>query len=381
MQWLWGKKKDKTDDTAADTENSRGTVDAGTNASDGVDSGVNATDGKQDDAGSKQPEYGALRTDGAASDGSEDNGQHDGTTPSDKSNNGSDGLGAGDETAGSTDGRGQQAQVIIIERKGTGLNLLLGAALAFALVVGFAVYATNGAGDNRVNDLQAMQADVGKISTAVNEAVDKRRAAVDKLLYDSPSPSEEQLDKLGGWKLELKQTTVGGKQHVAITNVEAPSDSKDAGKDDDEDSSVKVVWEGDVASTVAVKFALSSPLVAAFDDSPTDKLLTRPYSITGTLETAGKQAGGKPGANGSSSASNGSAANTAATEEPSVMALIDGDADGRVEDLKTVSVADSGSKSDGDGGSKGSKSSMPQQQDDDSSPSGSLMRPRYSGNI
>lgn len=260
------------------------------------------------------------------------------------------------------------------------MNLLLGAALAFALVVGFAVYATNGTGDNRVNDLQAMQADVGKISTAVNEAVDKRRAAVDKLLYDSPSPSEEQLDKLGGWKLELKQTTVGGKQHVAITNVEAPSDSKDAGKEDNEDSNVKVVWEGDVASTAAVKFSLSSPVATAFDGSPMDKLLTRPYSITGTLETAGKQAGGKPGANGSSSASNGSAANTAAKEEPSVMALIDGDTEGRVEDLKTVSVADTGSKSDGDGGdtgSKGSKSSMPQQQDDDGGLSGSLMRPRY----
>lgn len=380
MQWLWGKKKDKTDDAAADAENSRGTVDAGTDTSDGVGSGVNGTDGKQDDAGSKQPEYGALRTDGAASAGSEDNGQHDGTTPSDESNNVSGGVGAGDETAGSTDGGGQQAQVIIIERNGTGMNLLLGAALAFALVVGFAVYATNGTGDNRVNDLQAMQADVGKISTAVNEAVDKRRAAVDKLLYDSPSPSEEQLDKLGGWKLELKQTTVGGKQHVAITNVEAPSDSKDAGKEDNEDSNVKVVWEGDVASTAAVKFSLSSPVATAFDGSPTDKLLTRPYSITGTLETAGKQAGGKPEANGSSSASNGSAANTAAKEEPSVMALIDGDTEGRVEDLKTVSVADTGSKSDGDGGdtgSKGSKSSMPQQQDDDGGLSGSLMRPRY----
>lgn len=377
MQWLWGKKKDRTDDAAAAAEDNQGTVDAGTDTSDGVDSGVNGTDGKQEDAGSKQPEYGALRTDGAASAGPEDNGQHGGTAPGDESNNGSGGVGAGDETAGSTDGSGQQAQVIIIERKGTGLNLLLGAALAFALVVGLAVYATNGVGYNRVNDLQAMQADVGKISTAVNEAVDKRRAAVDKLLYDSPSPSEEQLDKLGGWKLELKQTTVGGKQHVAITNVEAPSDRKDAGKDDDEDSSVKVVWEGDLASTAAVKFSLSSPVTAAFDGSPTDKLLTRSYSITGTLETAGKQAGGKPGANGSSSASNGSAANTAATEEPSVMALIDGDADGRVGDLKAVSVTDSGSKSDGDGGSKGRKPSMRPQKDDDDGLSGSLMRPRY----
>lgn len=370
MQWLWGKKKDKTDDAAAAAEDSRGPVDAGTNTSDGVDSGVNDTDGKQDDAGSKQPEYGASGTDVAESDGSEDGGQHVGTTPGDKSSNGPGGVGAGGETA---DGSGQQVQVII-ERKGTGLCLLLCAALQLALAVSFVGWVTNGAGKTQVNDRQTMQADVGKISTAVNEAVDKRRAAVDKLLYDSPAPSKEQLDKLGGWKLKLKQTTAGGKQHVTITNVEAPSDSKDAGND--EDSGVKVVWEGDVASTSAVKFSLSSPLEAAFDGTPTDKLLTRSYSITGTLETAGK-----PGANGSSSAGNGSAANTAAKEEPSVMALIDGDTDGRVGDLKAVSVTDSGSKSDGDGGSKGSKSPTRQQQDDDGSLSGSLMRPRYSGNI
>lgn len=368
MQWLWGKKKDKTDDAAAAAEDSRGPVDAGTNASDGVDSGVNDTDGKQDDASSKQPEYGASGTDVAESDGSEDSGQHGGTTPGDKSNNGSGGVGAGGD-----DGSGQQAQVII-ERKGTGLSLLLCAALQLALAVSFVGWVTNGAGKTQVNDRQTMQADVGKISTAVNEAVDKRRAAVDKLLYDSPAPSKEQLDKLGGWKLKLKQTTAGGKQHVTITNVEAPSDSKDAGND--EDSGVKVVWEGDVASTSAVKFSLSSPLEAAFDGAPTDKLLTRSYSITGTLETAGKQAGGKPGANGSSST-----AKTAATEEPSVMALIDGDTDGRVGDLKAVSVADSGSKSDGDDGGKGSKSSMCPQQDDDGGLPGSLMRPRYSGGI
>lgn len=376
MQWLWGKKKDKTDDAAAAAEDSREPVDAGTNTSDGVDSGVNDTDGKQDDAGSKQPEYDALRTDVAESDGSEDSGQHGGTTPGDKSNNGSGGVGAGGETA---DGSGQQAQVII-ERKGTGLSLLLCAALQLALAVSFVGWVTNGAGKTQVNDRQTMQADVGKISTAVNEAVDKRRAAVDKLLYDSPAPSKEQLDKLGGWKLKLKQTTAGGKQHVTITNVEAPSGSRSAGND--EDSGVKVVWEGDVASTSAVKFSLSSPVEAAFDGTPTDKLLTRSYSITGTLST--DEIKGKKPAEAKKTASTEAAATSAAsTEKLSVMALINGDADGRVGDLKLVRISGSGGAkpdaADSDG--KGGKSSMRSQHDDVDDLSDSLMRPRYSGNI
>lgn len=380
MQWLWGKKKDKTDGASAVAGDSQGTVDAGTDTSDVVGSGVNDTDGKQDDADSNQPEYGSLRTDDTESDGSEDNGQHDGTTPGDESSNGPGGVGAGDEAADGTDGSGQQAQVII-ERKGTGLSLLLCAALQLALAVSFVGLVTNGAGKTQVNDRQTMQADVGKISTAVNEAVDKRRAAVDKLLYDSPAPSKEQLDKLGGWKLELKQTTVGGKQHVAITNVEAPSDSKGAGKNDDEDSGVKVVWEGDVASTAAVKFSLSSPVEAAFDGGPTDKLLTRSYSITGTLST--DEIKGKKPAEAKKTASTEAAATSAASAEKlSVMALINGDADGRVGDLKFVRISGSGgAKPDADNDGKGGKSSMRSQHDDVDDLSDSLMRPRYSGNI
>lgn len=367
MRWLRGKKKDRTDDAAAAVEDSRGTVNAGTDTSDGVDSGVNDADGKQGDAGNKRPEYGALRTDGAASDGPGDSGQHDGTTPDDESANGSGGVGAGVETADGTDGSGQQTQVVIIERKGTGLNLLLGSALALALAISFAVYTTNPGGDSTMDDMQAMRDGLGKISTGVSEAVGKRQAAVDRLLYSSPAPSKKQLDKLGGWKLELKQTAAGGKQHVVVTNVDAPSAGNEKG------ASGTIVWEGDVEASSAVKYSLSTPMETTFDGTPTDNLLTRSYSLTGTLDVAGKRQSDnskKTGATGYGGA---------AAENPSVVALIDGDTDGRVEDLKTVSVGSNESENDGTKpDSKGGKSSMRSQQNDDDGLSDGFMRPRYS---
>lgn len=235
---------------------------------------------------------------------------------------------AGDSESDPADAAGGSEPVIIVvdKRPILGFNLAwIFGALMFILAMS---WLATGSSSQPARDLQAMQEDVGKISAAVSKAASKRQAEVDKLLYDSPKPTVEQLDKLGGWKLELKQTAVKGKQHVTITNVAAPAGSS------------KTVWSGDLSSKEPVKVRLHAPLETALDGSPADKLVTRTYSVTGFLKTDD----GKKGRGGSSgpSTTTGEAGGTG-DEGYSIMSLINGDSDSRMADLKTVAVGSAGS--------------------------------------
>lgn len=222
---------------------------------------------------------------------------------------------------------GSEPVIIVVDKKpilGFNLAWIFGA-LMFILAMS---WLATGSSSQPARDLQAMQEDVGKISAAVSKAASKRQAEVDKLLYDSPKPTVEQLDKLGGWKLELKQTAVKGKQHVTITNVAAPAGSS------------KTVWSGDLSSKEPVKVRLHAPLETALDGSPTDKLVTRTYSVTGSLKTDD----GKKGSGGSSGPSTTTGeAGDVGDEGYSIMSLINGDSDSRMADLKAVAVGSAGS--------------------------------------
>lgn len=235
---------------------------------------------------------------------------------------------AGDSESDPVDAAGGSEPVIIVvdKRPILGFNLAwIFGALMFILAMS---WLATGSSSQPARDLQAMQEDVGKISAAVSKAASKRQAEVDKLLYDSPKPTVEQLDKLGGWKLELKQTAVKGKQHVTITNVAAPAGSS------------KTVWSGDLSSKEPVKVRLHAPLETALDGSPTDKLVTRTYSVTGSLKTDD----GKKGSGGSSGPSTTTGeAGDVGDEGYSIMSLINGDSDSRMADLKTVAVDSAGS--------------------------------------
>lgn len=235
---------------------------------------------------------------------------------------------AGDSESDPADAAGGSEPVIIVvdKRPILGFNLAwIFGALMFILAMS---WLATGSSSQPARDLQAMQEDVGKISAAVSKAASKRQAEVDKLLYDSPKPTVEQLDKLGGWKLELKQTAVKGKQHVTITNVSAPG-----GKGEK-------VWSGDLSSKEPVKVRLHAPLETTLDGSPTDKLVTRTYSVTGSLKTDdGKKGSGKSGG---SSTTTGEAGDVG-DEGYSIMSLINGDSDSRMADLKAVAVGSAGS--------------------------------------
>ena len=235
---------------------------------------------------------------------------------------------AGDSESDPVDAAGGSEPVIIVvdKRPILGFNLAwIFGALMFILAMS---WLATGSSSQPARDLQAMQEDVGKISAAVSKAASKRQAEVDKLLYDSPKPTVEQLDKLGGWKLELKQTAVKGKQHVTITNVAAPAGSS------------KTVWSGDLSSKEPVKVRLHAPLETALDGSPTDKLVTRTYSVTGSLKTDD----GKKGRGGSSGPSTTTGeVGDVGDEGYSIMSLINGDSDSRMADLKAVAVGSAGS--------------------------------------
>lgn len=231
---------------------------------------------------------------------------------------------AGDSESDPVDAAGGSEPVIIVvdKRPILGFNLAwIFGALMFILAMS---WLATGSSSQPARDLQAMQEDVGKISAAVSKAASKRQAEVDKLLYDSPKPTVEQLDKLGGWKLELKQTAVKGKQHVTITNVAAPAGSS------------KTVWSGDLSSKEPVKVRLHAPLETALDGSPTDKLVTRTYSVTGSLKTDDGKKGSGP------STTTGEAGDVG-DEGYSIMSLINGDSDSRMADLKAVAVGSAGS--------------------------------------
>lgn len=234
---------------------------------------------------------------------------------------------AGDSEHDPVDAAGDEPVIIIVDKKplfGFNMTWML-VMLVFALAM---IWLGTGNASQPARDLQAMQEDVGKISAAVSKAASKRQAEVDKLLYDSPKPTAGQLDKLGGWKLELKQTAAKDKQHVTITNVAAPG-----GKGEK-------VWSGDLASKEQVKVRLHAPLETALDGSPTDKLVTRSYSITGSLKTDdGKKGSGKSGG---SSATTGEAGDNG-DNGYSIMSLINGDSDSRMADLKAVAVGSAGS--------------------------------------
>lgn len=235
---------------------------------------------------------------------------------------------AGDSESDPADAAdGSEPVIIVVDKKpilGFNLAWIFGA-LMFILAMS---WLATGSSSQPARDLQAMQEDVGKISAAVSKAASKRQAEVDKLLYDSPKPTVEQLDKLGGWKLELKQTAVKGKQHVTITNVAAPAGSS------------KTVWSGDLSSKEPVKVRLHAPLETTLDGSPADKLVTRTYSVTGSLKTDD----GKKGRGGSSGPSTTTGeAGDVGDEGYSIMSLINGDSDSRMADLKTVAVGSAGS--------------------------------------
>ena len=242
---------------------------------------------------------------------------------------------AGSAADGGQAGDSKPVIVVVDEKPVFGLNLAwVPGALAFALVM---IWLVIGGYSRPASGWQAMQEDVGKISVAVSKAASKRQAEVDELLYDSPKPTAEQLDELGGWKLELKQTTVKGKQHVTITNVAAPG-----GKGEE-------VWSGDLSTSEPVEIRLHAPLETVLDGGPSDKLVTRTYSITGTLKTDdgdGKKGDGKSDG---SSATTGEAGD-AVDDGYSIVSLINGDSDYRMADLKAVTVdpADSNAGEDGD---------------------------------
>lgn len=232
--------------------------------------------------------------------------------------------------------------VVVDEKPIFGLNLAwVPGALAFALVM---IWLVIGSYSRPASGWQAMQEDVGKISVAVSKAASERQAEVDELLYDSPKPTVEQLDELGGWKLELKQTTVKGKQHVTITNVAAPG-----GKGAE-------VWSGDLSTSGPVEIRLHAPLETVLDGGPSDKLVTRAYSITGTLKTDDGEGKGKKfeGKSDGSSATTGEAgdAGNAGGDGYSIVSLINGDSDYRMADLKAVAVDPAGSNAGEDGAAR-----------------------------
>lgn len=245
---------------------------------------------------------------------------------------------AGGAADGGQAGDSKPVIVVVDEKPIFGLNLAwVPGALAFALVM---IWLVIGGYSRPASGWQAMQEDVGKISVAVSKAASKRQAEVDELLYDSPKPTVEQLDELGGWKLELKQTTVKGKQHVTITNVAAPG-----GKGEE-------VWSGDLSTEGPVEIRLHAPLETVLDGEPSDKLVTRAYSITGTLKTDdgdGKKGEGKSGG---SSATTGEARDTTGSDGYSIVSLINGDSDYRMADLKAVAVDPAGSDAGEDGATR-----------------------------
>ena len=243
---------------------------------------------------------------------------------------------AGSDASGGQAGDSKPVIVVVDEKPVFGLNLAwVPGALAFALVM---IWLVIGGYSQPAKGLQAVQEDVGKISVAVSKAASKRQAEVDELLYDSPKPTVEQLDELGGWKLELKQTTVKGKQHVTITNVAAPG-----GKGEE-------VWSGDLSTEGPVEIRLHAPLETVLDGEPSDKLVTRAYSITGTLKTDDGNSKGKKGGSksGGSSANTGEAGDTG-SDGYSIVSLINGDSDYRMADLKAVAVDAAGADAVEDG--------------------------------